>query len=454
MQRKYKIAFIAYTAVIYFLTIVPFRYRPPAMHHLPWPIGPSYFELPDFCANIVLFVPFGFLLHFILSKKKYYDSVCKAIFIGCGMSLSIETLQIIILARFPSFTDLFSNTLGSGMGACVGLFVERKNLISYYIPYQKKIVLGGFFLYAAFLFSLPFISQEPIALWRNNGRVLIGNNMEQMRPWKGHLISVAVYDKILLNAQIQRHFQNGYNMPTENPILKYRFDQQGKKGRVFTGADFLSSRKDGVQLYDRIKDSAQFAVEAWFYPSRQFDAGGRIISFANIQHDFFYLRQSKDEMTFAIEGNALKKVRVDWEGVEEIFREEHWPVHIVGNYDGGALTLYFNGKEVEKRQMGNGFFILSEKLNFERMDFGHALLLLGLFGVFGYLSAMIFQNNSTRVRVLKAVTGLFFVTLIIVIEGRQNPSFFTPRVIWVPAMAFFVGFGAGECLRMKSQNCL
>lgn len=452
MKKICWIGFVIYTVGIFFLTLIPFRFRPPELHHFPWPIGPSQFENFDLWANIFFFVPFGFLLHFLLPKKNLYHSVWKVLVIGGGVSFIIETLQIIIPARFPSFSDILANGVGAGLGALIGIFFESKNILFYWAPHRQKIVVGSFLLYATFLFLLPFISQEPIALWRNDARVLIGNNMEQARPWKGNLVSAAIYDKTLSSEQIEQHFQNGPTPPADNlvllPILRYQFDKQGERGMTFTGTHFLSNKADGARIYERINATRQFAVEVWFYPVRQFDHGGRIISFANIQHDLFYLRQSRDEMTFAIEGNAFKKVRLDWEGVEDIFSQENAPVHIVGVYRSGELLLYFNGKQVKAGHIGNGFFLLSSRSNFERMNFGgHGLLVLILFGFLGFLSAMIFPNCPARIRILKAVLMLSFVLLILTKEGQQTPSFFTPRIIWVPPVALLLGLFLGEKIK-------
>ena len=484
MRKICQAVFTLYVACLLFLTLIPFRFRLPAIHHLPWPIGPSQFEHFDFWANIFLFIPFGFLLHFILptvgvpTKKNGYDSVWNSLIIGGGLSFTIETLQIIIPARFPSFGDLFTNTFGAGVGALIGIFFETKNLHLYLFTHRQKIIVASFFLYATFLFSLPFISQEPIALWRNDARILIGNNVEQARPWKGSIVSLAVYDKQLSDRQIKQHFQMGTSSPSsENPILLYRFDKPvelalqdqsammpllnlqfngpaqkkiEERGMNFTGAFFLISEALGDKIYERINVARQFAIEVWFYPSRQFDHGGRIISFANMRHDLFYLRQSRDEMSFAIEGNEFKKVRLDWENVEDIFIEGNRPVHIVGVYHWGELLLYFNGKEVQAGHIGNGFFLLSSRFNFERMDFGgHGLLVLLLFGSFGFLLAMISQNKSARIRIFKVVLGLFFIALILIIEGQQTPSFFTLRIVWVPPMAFLMGFIVGAHPRIR-----
>jgi hypothetical protein len=67
----------------------------------------------EFGANVLLFVPFGFLLSMTLRRKQHL--VVPLAFL---VSLLIESVQAIALAgRTPSVTDLVANTAG----ACIGL---------------------------------------------------------------------------------------------------------------------------------------------------------------------------------------------------------------------------------------------------------------------------------------------------------------------------------------------
>ncbi len=475
LKKICQIGLALYTICLLLLTLIPFRYRVPERHHFPWPIGPSQLEGFDVWNNVVLFIPFGLLLHFVLPKKTRYHSVWKALLIGGSISFTVETLQIIIPARFSSFSDLFANTLGAGIGAWMGIFFENKNLLSYLLPYRQKIILASFFLYAAILFSLPLISLDPIVEWQKGARILIGNNVEQERAWKGDLLSAAIYDHVLSDGQIQQHFQSGPSLMAhpEMPILLYLFDGQAAlqdhslllpplhlesfgpphkitKGRGihFTGDTFLISKEEGKKVYDRINATRQFAMEVWFYPSRQSDQGGRIISFANHRRDLFYLRQSRDEMAFSIEGNPFRKGHVNWEKVEKIFEKSNGPVHIVSLYHAGELLIYYNGKKVAEGQMGNGFFLLASRLNFDRMAIGGAsLVAILLFSPLGFLFAILSQNRSFLHSLIKAALGVLFVCFILFLQAQQTPLFFGPWSVGVPPMAFLLGFIFGEKIK-------
>lgn len=66
-----------------------------------------------FLLNIVLFLPLGFLCPLI---SKYYRSVKHIFFIGCGLSLFIEIIQLFTQYRATDIDDLITNTIGALLG--------------------------------------------------------------------------------------------------------------------------------------------------------------------------------------------------------------------------------------------------------------------------------------------------------------------------------------------------
>ena len=63
--------------------------------------------------NIILFVPFGFLLAL---KFRNIDSVTKAYLVGAILSITIEIFQLFIPNRWTDIDDIILNTLGTGIG--------------------------------------------------------------------------------------------------------------------------------------------------------------------------------------------------------------------------------------------------------------------------------------------------------------------------------------------------
>ncbi|WP_336765571.1 VanZ family protein [Paenibacillus sp. USHLN196] len=75
-------------------------------------------DIPSFALNMLLFMPFGFMLPLISSSA---DSVRKAVRSGLIFSFSIEMLQLILRitlgnGRTTDINDLIANTVGSIIG--------------------------------------------------------------------------------------------------------------------------------------------------------------------------------------------------------------------------------------------------------------------------------------------------------------------------------------------------
>lgn len=66
-----------------------------------------------FILNIILFLPLGFLCSLI---SRYYQSIKHTFFIGCGLSLFIEIIQLFTQYRATDIDDLITNTIGALLG--------------------------------------------------------------------------------------------------------------------------------------------------------------------------------------------------------------------------------------------------------------------------------------------------------------------------------------------------
>lgn len=80
-------------------------------------LGGVDYDLLESTANIVLFVPLGFLAALHLRVRWTWTAVA----LGALLSAGIETAQLLFLsARFGSTHDVVTNTIGSGAGALLG----------------------------------------------------------------------------------------------------------------------------------------------------------------------------------------------------------------------------------------------------------------------------------------------------------------------------------------------
>lgn len=82
-------------------------------HGLPQAIT---FDVIEFVANIVMFVPFGLFLTLLLPRFQWWMTIA----ISAAFTLAIEvTQQIFLPERFASVSDLIANTGGGLIGALI-----------------------------------------------------------------------------------------------------------------------------------------------------------------------------------------------------------------------------------------------------------------------------------------------------------------------------------------------
>ena len=74
----------------------------------------------ELLANIAVFIPFGFFLSEFFSTTKGFSvwrRIGLATFVGLGLSLCIEFLQLILRVGYFELTDLVMNTIGAFVGS-------------------------------------------------------------------------------------------------------------------------------------------------------------------------------------------------------------------------------------------------------------------------------------------------------------------------------------------------
>ncbi len=86
---------------------------------VPWKeFYPNRAYLQDVLINIVGFIPFGFFFCAARARgRPAWKAVIVTIVLGATVSLAIEILQAYLPTRNSGMTDLFTNTLGTGIGA-------------------------------------------------------------------------------------------------------------------------------------------------------------------------------------------------------------------------------------------------------------------------------------------------------------------------------------------------
>lgn len=79
------------------------------------------FLVVEFFGNILMFVPLGFLLALLVSRRQWW----LLLFSGPLFSGFIELTQLLLLpTRFPEVRDLFSNSIGFLLGAAAAVLLR------------------------------------------------------------------------------------------------------------------------------------------------------------------------------------------------------------------------------------------------------------------------------------------------------------------------------------------
>ncbi len=110
------------------------------------PLDPIILEVPsrrdftnwsDVAINILGFIPFGVILViYIKSTKRWPNLRAIMLAVVCGLlvSLAIELLQVLLPTRDSSLLDLINNTLGTAIGAWLGVVL---------LPLLRRVVAAG-----------------------------------------------------------------------------------------------------------------------------------------------------------------------------------------------------------------------------------------------------------------------------------------------------------------------
>lgn len=127
LKSFFKVLLVIYLAIVFYITLFS---REPGEKRIDMVPFRSYYLLIEennsfyftqILYNILMTVPFGFLLPFIYKKMR---SVFVVGLMGFLFSLSIETVQYITRRGLFEFDDLFNNTVGTVAGYIIFYIIQ------------------------------------------------------------------------------------------------------------------------------------------------------------------------------------------------------------------------------------------------------------------------------------------------------------------------------------------
>ncbi len=96
-------------------------------------------SLTDIGSNILLFIPFGFLMLSFWHKKTRIIGLLFAIIAGMALSAFLEIMQLFVTIRTTSITDVCNNTIGTFIGAMIYLCFRKQFAKFIFLMFIKEI---------------------------------------------------------------------------------------------------------------------------------------------------------------------------------------------------------------------------------------------------------------------------------------------------------------------------
>ncbi len=156
MKPAYTIGLAAYLTYLFAFTLAPFDLRPGGHAWVLW--APSRYDL---VVNLLLFIPFGMLIQGLRPAVP----LPAAILISAASSVTIELLQSWTPQRYPSFSDVFLNLCGGGMGFVAARAAQRRFTGGQlFVRYRCAIArIGLLFYLSLLLFMFSYVRFFPFS---------------------------------------------------------------------------------------------------------------------------------------------------------------------------------------------------------------------------------------------------------------------------------------------------
>ena len=133
---------LALVSLIIYASLYPFaEWRDQGISPLtfltaPWP---QYLVGFDVAVNVLGYAPLGFLLTLVfLRGGRRPWAMTAAVLGGAALSLCMETLQSYLPSRIPSNVDLALNTVGTWLGACTALALEKLGVLGGWSRFRAR----------------------------------------------------------------------------------------------------------------------------------------------------------------------------------------------------------------------------------------------------------------------------------------------------------------------------
>jgi len=371
---------------ISYLTLFPFKFdfTPTYIfHRFPFLLDSSvkHVAYSDFFLNVLLFVPFGFGVSAQVCKRggDRWTAFLLALVAGAGVSYTVEVLQFYIPARDSGWEDVFSNTTGSvagfllcelGGGAILAILSKCENACGRWLTPRRVALLLVAYFAAFFGISTALQNKTRLSNWYSQCSLFVGNDASGLRPWKGQVLLLQIWDRALPDQAI-RQIAGGQsaedaragllgsydftNLPPYRDRTNFLPELGWAPGQPqFTnvqaleldGKSWLRTEVPVDNLTQAIRKSSRFTVHIVCKPGAEEVERNRILSLSRSADSVnFYFRQEGATLVFYFR-NPLSATRsmLAWY-VRGVFQPGQ-ARDIVAVYDGSEAYVYLDGIRV------------------------------------------------------------------------------------------------------------
>lgn len=170
--------------------------------------GTQASSLGDAVANVLLFIPLGFTLNFLLGNRvSIFRAIITVVIASFSLSLAVEILQLFIPLRNTTPLDILTNSTG-GLVGCLSFQLGKTQVFRYSSALCRSInsclslknLTPVFISYLTITFLLSISLQRAVALWNLSNwnstyPLVLGNEQTGERPWQGKIYEICIANK-------------------------------------------------------------------------------------------------------------------------------------------------------------------------------------------------------------------------------------------------------------------
>jgi glycopeptide antibiotics resistance protein len=439
--------------------------------------------LLDALLNIILFVPFGYLLALLLGANRSKKSTLLLVLLfGFSLTLSVELLQSMLPNRFSTILDIFTNCSGTLIGYALfrlfgRLLLKPTVLIVdvFRARLSRRIIALVAIVYVTLFFAASAYMQKSLlpSGWEKSYPLLIGNEATGRKPWKGAIHKFRIFDKALSKTEIgallnqaprnvvlEKSIFCDFDLKSENPFS----DKINNLGDFYTKpsvdekSDSSLSKtqwlqnSNASQLAKIINKKKQFTLDITLSTGelRQLaedkvnslrPGPARILSFSADEYSRnFTLGQEGHDLVFRVRTPLAGSNGQNPEFMVHYFFSTLEPQRILLTYSGSEFRLFNSQAEIIYQKplaAGDVFFSFFASLNSDDLvgyKFLYELLLfvpLGFFiaGIFDTSRWGMFSSSALVIVLACLVSGTFEFSRQMVAGGEWNLNYMFIHVL-------------------------